>query len=166
MSCSLLFKKHPTIESSGRSVESKRLGALDFKVWGPTMMTVFYFKTYQHRCWDFIYALVISFSFNSGAAGAGSWHSLLRSIHQCLCLRTWINSHSFANLHTDVKQKMFLLWKMVILLISITNAKNGLLLVKLRKVGKISEIEKSEKKSLIKMFLRMLLLERYMHNMY
>lgn len=55
---------------------------------------------------------------------------------------------------------------MVILLISITNAKNGLLLVKLRKVGKISEIEKSEKKSLIKMFLRMLLLERYMHNMY
>lgn len=49
MGRNLQFEKHPTIGSSGQSVESKRLGALDFEVWGPTMMTAFYFKTLQHR---------------------------------------------------------------------------------------------------------------------
>lgn len=57
MGHNLQFEKHPTIVialfgSSDQSVESKRLGALDFEVQGPTEMTVTYFKTRQHSQLD------------------------------------------------------------------------------------------------------------------
>lgn len=121
----LQFEKLPTIVialygSSDQSVESKRFGALDFEVQGPTEMTTICFKTHQHS------QLVLAFAL--GVAGAVSWHSDVHSIHQCVC-HLYLNSQSFANLHMECQKWVFIVQNGV-LLISITNVRNGLSLMK------------------------------------
>ena len=54
----LQFEKHATVESSGQSVESKTLGALELEVWGSIMKTVLYFKTLPHGQWGLMCQLV------------------------------------------------------------------------------------------------------------
>ena len=113
----LQFEKHATVESSGQSVESKRLGALDLEVWGSIMKTVLYFKTLPHRQWGLIY-VPVSFSFNF----MSSWGGYLAFSHKVhlpvplLSVSQFIVIHSFAHLHTECKILfcfVFLLWKMM-----------------------------------------------------